>query len=289
MCSGTPLAPEPHVDIGRLAMLVADGEAAREAGDWARAGEAQLAALALAEALPGESLGLAVVAQNLAVTFKYTGEFASAETLFRRALGIAEAHRADAVVATVCHNLGGLAHARGAFDEGVRWARHGLAARLRVAEDDPVALATDRGALASLLLELGDVEEAERLLRASRAGLVGALGEDHLEVAIVDGNLAVAALRRGDLAEAEQLARAALSGKRLALGPDHPTLASTCVTLATIRRRRGAPAESTALFDEAARVLGPAVLPDHPLLQTIERNRQAALRPRSRAGTVDED
>ena len=126
------------------------------------------------------------------------------------------------------------------FAEGARRARRGLAIRERSADDDPVPLALDRGALASLLLELGDLVEAERLLRAARADLVGAFGDDHLEVAIVDGNLAAVALRRGDLAEAEQLARAAIASKRRTLGRDHPSLAPTLVTLATIRRRQGA-------------------------------------------------
>lgn len=267
---------EPHAYATRLALLVAEGEAARDAGDWAGAEEAQLAALALAGAVLGDSLALAVVAQNLAVTLKYTGDFATAETLLLRALGIAEAHAAEAVVATVCHNLGGLNHARGALAQGARWARRGMAIRERLAENDPVPLALDRGALASLLLELGDLGEAERLLRAARADLVGAFGGDHLEVAIVDGNLAAVALRRGDLAEAEQLARAAIASKRRTLGPDHPSLAPTLVTLATIRRRQEAHREAAALFDEAARVLGPSVQPEHPLLLTIERNRKAA-------------
>jgi tetratricopeptide (TPR) repeat protein len=273
MSAVSPLAqasPEPHEELERLVVLVVEGEAAREAGDWARAVAVQVAALALADAILGDSLAFAAVAQNLAVTYKYTGDFAAAEALYLRALRIAEAHGAHVVVAVICHNLGGLAHARGEYAVGIEWARRGLALRERNAPD-AVAVAADRGALAALLLEVGEVDEADRLLRAARDTFVAVLGAQHLEVAIVEGNLAAISLRRGHLLEAERLARAAVDSKQAALGSDHPTLAPTLITLGTIRRRQGQSDAALALWNEAVRILRPSVQPDHPLLRTIER------------------
>ena len=88
--------------------LTAEGEAARLAGLWWRAIDAHERALALAEAMHGSSVDTAIIAQNLAMTFKYTGRFDEAERLYRRALAIAEGRGRRQLVAVICHNLGGL-------------------------------------------------------------------------------------------------------------------------------------------------------------------------------------
>src|SRR4029079_13323959 len=126
-------------EVDGLAELVQRGEELRTHGDWRGALEVQHEALERAERQLGESVGTAGIAQNLAVTYKYTGDFAAAEPLYQRALGIAEAAGEPRLAAVLCHNLGGLAHARGDFAEGVRWARRGIEVRESLG-DDPLAL-----------------------------------------------------------------------------------------------------------------------------------------------------
>jgi len=262
--------------LNRLAALIDEGETARASGQWKRALTAQHIALELADqVLGGESVVNAIAAQNLAVTYKYIGGFVDAEALLSRALAIAEALDDGHLIATICHNLGGLAHARGDHSVGAAWARRGVDTRERM-DDDPLALAGDRGALAGLLIELGAIDDARQLLEAARDTFVELLGDDHIEAAMVDGNLAAIALRRGQLIEAERLARAALAAKQATLGAESPELASTLTTLGVIRRRRGASDEAARLHRQALAVLRPCVDCDHPLLGTIERNLQRA-------------
>jgi tetratricopeptide (TPR) repeat protein len=216
------------------------------------------------------------------VTYKYVGRFDDAEQLYRRALVIAETAGDDQVIATVCHNLGGVAHARGDAASGVAWARRSIAVREPLGNE--LAVAADRGALAGLLIEVGALDEAADLLYAARATF--AAHHDRLEVAIVDGNLAAIALRRGALAEAERYGKAALAAKEAVLGPTSPDLAVTLTTLGTIRRKRGAAAAAVRLHQRARDVLRPHVDPDHPLLHTIEDNlitAKAAVRGGARA------
>jgi len=264
------LALDAGDDATRARARNAEGEAARKAGDWIRAAAAHTGALELAEAAFGESTESAAVAQNLAVVFKYTGRFDDAEALYLRALSIAEAADDQRLVAVICHNLGGLAHARGDHAQGIPWARRSIEVRARL--DDPVALAGDRGALAGLLIDAGEHDEARDLLHAARAVFAEHLGEEDYEVAVVDGNLATIALARGDLVEADLRARACLAGKERHLGDDHPELAVTLTTLGTIRRRQGDAAHAVALHRRARAVLAGAVDPDHPLLRTVDEN-----------------
>ena len=241
-----------------------------ETTDWRHAAEEQADALARSSAASGESVGTAIAAQNLAVTYKYLGRFDEAEGLYRQALNIAEDAGDRALVASVCHNLGGLFHARGDHATGIPWARR--AVEVRATLDDPLGLAADQGALAGMLLDAGEVDEAAALLTHARATFVALLGPDDYEVGVVDGNLAVCALERGDLDEAERRARSALQLKTAALGPAHPGLAVTLTALGTIRRRQGAADEAAQLHRLALELLRPAVEPEHPLLRTIEDN-----------------
>lgn len=218
----------------------------------------------------------AVLAQNRAVTLKSVGRFDEADRLYRWALEIAEACGHRELVASVCHNLGGLAHARGDHATGIPWARR--AVRERESLGDPIGLAADRGALAGLLIDAGQLDEARLLLGAAREVFVEHLGEDHHEVAVVDGNLATIALAHDDLGAAEHKARTALRVKERHLGLGHPELAVTLTTLGTIRRRRGDHREAAQLHQRALAVLRPAVDPTHPLLRTIEHNLLEATR-----------
>ena len=258
----------------RARYLDAAGVCARTAGDWDLSAAAHQRALALVDDAGAtlDPLEVAVLAQNLAVTYKYTGRFDEAAHLYDRALALAEAAHHPQLVATICHNLGGLAHARGDAEAGLAWARRAIETREPLG--DPLGLAGDRGALAGLLIDLGRLAEATDLLQSARA--VFAAHGKHLEVAIVDGNLATVALERGDLTEAERRARAALQAKQRSLGARSPDLAVTLTTLGTIRRCRGDLRDSRRLHRRALELLRPNVEADHPLLRTIEENLAAA-------------
>ncbi|WP_405060184.1 tetratricopeptide repeat protein [Kribbella sp. NBC_01505] len=267
------VAPDESTKVGHLS---SQGNAERQAGRWNEAEASHRQALSLVIDGSGvDAMQLAVVRHNLAMTLKYTGGFAEAERLYLQALDTATALGDHEFAAVIYHNLGGLAHARGTSEQGVRWARQGLRLR-KSSSSDPVAAAEDQGALAALLIDTGDFDEAEQLLLESRAIFVGHLYAEHYEVAVVDGNLAAIALARGDLVGAETRARLALSGKENALGNRHPELAPTLTTLGTIRRRCGDPDEAVELHRRALDLLAPHVVDGHPLLRTVRGNLEIA-------------
>ncbi|GIF69930.1 hypothetical protein Ais01nite_79650 [Asanoa ishikariensis] len=80
-----------------------------------------------------DPLAIADICNALAVTYKYTGRFDEAQVLYDRALAIIERVQGpDHVdVASIYHNLGGLAHARGALSDAERPARRAVDIRVR--------------------------------------------------------------------------------------------------------------------------------------------------------------
>jgi tetratricopeptide (TPR) repeat protein len=260
----------------RVRDLAGLGRAARLSGQWQAAEAAYREALALAEETFGaDSRATAGIAHDLAVTCKCTGRFDDAQALYRRALRAAEACGDEEFAAVILHNLGAVALARGEHAVGVVWARRGVELRERL-DSDALTLASDRSALAALLVGAGEHHEAERLLVWCRLTFAARLGGGHHEIGVVDSNLARLALARGDLDRAEIHALAALSIKESALGTDSPELAPTITMLGTIRRGKGDRLGACTLHRHALSLLEPAVDAGHPLLATIRDNLAAA-------------
>src|SRR5262245_45850703 len=109
-----------------LDSLLRAADERREQGLYAQAEPIYRRALELAESAFGaEHPEVAVVLNNLAVLYKYTGNFDEAEALYRRALAITEQVMGTdhLSLATLYHNLGGLEHARGRYAMGETHAR----------------------------------------------------------------------------------------------------------------------------------------------------------------------
>ena len=80
----------------------------------------------------GRSIEAAHALNGLAVCCKYLARFDEATPLYRRALAIARRHRDIELMASVHHNLGGLAHAAGRAAEGERSARETVRLRTQI-------------------------------------------------------------------------------------------------------------------------------------------------------------
>jgi hypothetical protein len=150
--------------------------------------------------------------------------FALAKRLYLRALAIFEAHAgpASAVVAGICHNLSGLAHARGDAVEGEPWARRSCEILATRWGADHPAVAADRVAWAALLVDCGQIEYAEQILIEALATLRAHQGPWDRDVAVALNNLATIHARRSDLHTAETHCRQALLIVDRLLGPGHP-------------------------------------------------------------------
>jgi tetratricopeptide (TPR) repeat protein len=120
-------------------------------------------------------------------------------------------------VATVLHNMGGLAHAAGRPADGEPDARRVVRIReagLGVEHRD----AADRAALAAILDALGRHDEAAELLEGALVVFERTLGPDHHEVGVTLANLGAIDARRGDLDSAGRRLRRALAIKQRTLG-----------------------------------------------------------------------
>jgi tetratricopeptide (TPR) repeat protein len=266
-----PVAARRPARAGRRAREI--GMLQRLAGERRRAGDTQGAelayrrALALAERhLPADDVLRARIRNDLGVLMRYMGGFDEAALLYAQAYetlaaGLGPSHPD---VATVLHNIGGLACAAGRPADGEPAAREAVRIREHTAGADHPTAAAERAALAVLLDATGRHDEAHELLHGALAILEDALGPHHHEVAVTLANLAAIDARRGRLDLAERRLRRALTLKERSLGPGHLELAPTLATLADVLRRRGEPAQATELLRRALRLYDDRGLAEHP-------------------------
>jgi tetratricopeptide (TPR) repeat protein len=266
LAEGLPLRTARALD--RLAVRLRVRGRYRAAERWQRL------ALRVAErVLAPTDPELVTFINNLGVLYKYTADFESAEALYARALGIAEALDSnDLTLATLLHNVGGLAHARGRYAEGEPHASRAAEIRERVLGRDHPDTVADVGALAAILDAQGRHGEAEALYRRALASFERALGPDHYEVAVVVGNLAALCQATGRAPEAERLYARALSLKTKLLGPRHPEVATTLNNMAVLCKAGGRYSEAEALYLRAFAIFRRVLEPGHPSLGACLEN-----------------
>ena len=250
-----------RVQLGRLR-----GVALLDGGDRPGARAVLETTLALcAQTLGPDDPDAAGVHNMLGIVGKFTGTFDDAAAHYARALEIYRGHDgAPGVIATLHHNLGGLAHSRGDLETAERETRTALelhTASQGAAHPDTAA---DRGQLAAILSELGRHEEAERELRRTADDFAAAYGPEHVEVAIAHTALGAALHRVGRLDEADAAYRQGLAGRERTQGEAHPMLAPTLLNLSALCEQRGNPSGARTYAQRAVDVLDGAVTADHP-------------------------
>jgi tetratricopeptide (TPR) repeat protein len=185
---------------------------------------------------------LAGALNELGILYSYTGQFALAGRIFRRALALAvRLHgMAHSMVATIYRNLGGLERARGEFRIGEAAARRACEIRRELLGPDHPAAAADECALAELLDGLGRYKESRPIYERALAIFERHYASQHLEIANTLHNLASVDAAEGDLGIAEHRASRALAMKEKLLGKDHPGYVRTARHLEAIMRLREA-------------------------------------------------
>ena len=124
-------------------------------------------------------------------------------------------------LASLFHNLAGLAHARGQHADGEEHARHAITLRERTHGPDSPEVAADQAVLGALLAGQGRHDEAEATFQSTLATWTRHRGPDHYEVAVSLHHLGVIHAAQGDPETAADELRRALVIKQAALGPDH--------------------------------------------------------------------
>jgi len=253
----------------------------RARGELAEAEAACRYALALAETrLPDDDLLIAATLNSLAVVHKFQGRYAEAEPLYQRALAIAEVAGDVRHRATLLHNLGGLAHARGDFATGEPLARRSVELREALLGADHPTTAADRAAWAALLEGQGRWVDAERAYTEALSVFDRRLGPTSLEVASALSGLAGVQNARGATADAERSYRRALAIRDAKLPASHFDLGITLNNLAILLLDRGERTESEALLVRAHAIFLTALGPAHPHTLAVGET-LASLKPSS--------
>jgi len=203
---------------------------------------------------------------------KDLAQYDEARAHYERALAILEQSpmRREGDVATLYHNLGGIEHARRDFVAAESFARHGLALRRGVNDDD--ALAADLVALGGILDGQQKLDEAEARYLDGLAILERSPERNRGEIAVALNNLGAQYIVRGRVTEALQLLTRALRLKEECLGPRHPDGAVTLNNLAEARRRQGELVAAERLCRNAFEIFQAALGAAHPKTVACRRN-----------------
>ena len=202
------------------------------------------------------------VLNSLGVLRKAEGRYADAVVFYRqtkRLLG-----RDRQARATLEHNLGGIAHARGRYAEAEPHARRAVTLRAAAVGASHPAWAADVAALAAVVESRGRLDEAANLYRRSQVVFGRKLGQASLEFGLGLAGLAAVEQQRGNVARARSLYARALPTLGRLLGRHHPDVALTVNNLAVLERNDDRLARAEALFRRAADSLRRALGPGHP-------------------------
>jgi tetratricopeptide (TPR) repeat protein len=255
------------------------GEAQQVQGEYQDAGTSLKGALEIVEAEFGDdSIEAANASNDLAVVYKYWGQFDEGLRLYKRALPTVIAHYGEDSLeaATLYHNIGGILHSAGdplsAEQPGKKaW---DISRRL-LGEDDP-RVQMDAVAYAAILDGLQRYEESETIYRAALPILEEHFGSEHYEVAAVMHNLAAVLCMRGERREAEHLYRMCLAIQEKVLGHDHPEVTLTCNNLGNLLNSEGRHSEAIPLVQKAVTILQKRLQEDHPHLSRALANLKVA-------------
>jgi tetratricopeptide (TPR) repeat protein/tRNA A-37 threonylcarbamoyl transferase component Bud32 len=222
---------------------------------------------------------------TLGNAYRTLGDFDSAESCFRSALGLQRSLHGEQHpdVADVMQRLADALSAKGDYQTAEVMIREALA--MCRSDDAKPLRATILNELGEVLVERGNYDEAERSLRESLRLRRELHGDRHESVARALHDLAMLASVKGDLPAGESLHREALQMNRQLLGDDHPDTLTSVHNLAAILFRRGEYPEAEKLYREALAAYRKLYGNEHPNVAVNLTNLSAVM---SDQGDLDE-
>jgi CHAT domain-containing protein/tetratricopeptide (TPR) repeat protein len=219
---GAPLAAALDNRLSRKAL---------EAGRNADAKSYAEAALALldgdaAAAAPGRPDPRIDALNNLARASRALGDFAGAESAYRRTIALLEARGDKANTGIVTDNLAVLYLHQGRLDEAERHHKRALALLEGALGRDHPSVGRAAANLGTMLNEAGRRDEAEPLLRRALAIAEAQPTKDAVSIGIIEDNLAGLLRETGRYEEARGHYERALALFEGALEPTHPRIAT---------------------------------------------------------------
>lgn len=190
---------------------------------------------------------------NLASQFRATGNYASAEPLYRRALAVAEkAYGPEHPTTGVSlNNLAGLHNFMGDYAAAEPLYRRALAIAEMACGSEHPETGTRLSNLAVLLNRRGDYDAALSLFQRALTIAERVLGHEHRETGTRLNNLARLLQDMGNYVAAEALYRRASAIAEKARGPEHPETGIGLCNLASLLKHKGDYAEAESLYSRA--------------------------------------
>jgi tetratricopeptide (TPR) repeat protein len=195
---------------------------------------------------------------------KYQGRYGEAAAFYRRALRLVGPRGDRKARATLHHNLGGIAHARGRYAAGEADGRRAVMLREAALGPNHVEVAADVAALAALVEGAGRLDEAAALYRRALSVFRRRLGPRHSEVGLCLSGLAWVRKKQGDLAVADQLYRRSIAILEPVFGRGHSDVGLTLANWASVLRQAGNERRARRLFERALRIFEKNLGPRHP-------------------------
>jgi tetratricopeptide (TPR) repeat protein len=271
-----PILPLIEGDAGHRLLnqaLCLEGNCLSELGRYPAAREVLEHALTVARATGIPTLPIDAL-NGLGIVGKYSGDFETAAAHYAEALELCVLHYGEwnTITATLYHNIGGLAHARGLFADAELPSRRAWEIREQLLGPEHPASLADACAYAGILEGLGRLDEAQAIYDDVLPVYEKVFGPQHYEVAAALHNLGAIAAARGqrDLAEAHY--RRALAIKKRLLTDQHPDTALTAANLAATLLEAGESQEAIALLEHALGVFESKLDPNHPSIASTRAN-----------------
>jgi CHAT domain-containing protein/Tfp pilus assembly protein PilF len=252
--------PDIAAIVGRFDQLYA-------AGNFPAAqAEAQKLEAAVRARVGTEHQLYAVALSGLAQTYDAQAKYAEAESVYRRALVVAEktlgpTHTNTAAILT---RLAGVQQRQARYADAENTYLRALGIEEKALGATHPDLIVTLNNLGNAYQRQGKYPDAETLYRRGLKIAESAKGAGHPDVAQILNNLAVVSSAQGRLADAERLHQRALAIREKALSAGHPDLATSLNNLAAIYKMQDKNAEAEALFRRAIPIMEKALGEHHP-------------------------
>lgn len=200
-----------------------------------------------------------------ASVYMVLGDYAKAEPLFRRRLGIVEAQwgKEDAATAAPLQNLANVYVQAGRYTEAESLLLRSLAIYEANRGKEHAETISTVQSLAVLYWATGAYPKAEGLYRRAVEGTRATLGRDHPYGAGLLRDLGLLCGTMGRFPEAESLVRGSVEVLEAKLGPDHPETAHALASLGLLYLETGRYARAEALLRRALTIREAKLGKDH--------------------------
>ncbi|MCE9592723.1 MAG: serine/threonine-protein kinase [Planctomycetes bacterium] len=269
------LASRPGMQARALLLL---GDSYRALGRYDEAIPLLERAVEVEEKTNGHLGEYALLALNsLATAVQRAGRTDDAVKLFRRALeGQSRLNGGvgSAVAAIEC-NLGGALYDQQSFVEAVEHIRRAVELYAADGKASDAHRAIASMSLATMLIDLGELDEASAVVERCRAELdhlFGKLDVSRGQFFVLAGNVALA---RKEFESAESSYADALAMYHELYGERHPDIPVVLINQGRLREAQGRREEALVHYDEAEAMLKALDLANHPYVEIIHRRREA--------------